>query len=161
MKVLFVCLGNICRSPTAEGVFKAMVAQDKLGDEIKCDSAGTSGHHEGAPADARSRSHALLRGYDLTSLSRPLTANDFFEFDLILTMDDANYEKVMSFGKQLDVNLDKVKKFTSFCVVHDIQEVPDPYYNGHEGFEHVLDIIEDGCQNLLAQLKLKVPSSLL
>lgn len=156
MKVLFVCLGNICRSPTAEGVFKTMVESQGLKDRIKCDSAGTSGHHEGAAADARSRNHAQMRGYDLTSLSRPLNKNDFFEFDLIVTMDDDNYEKVVSVGTELDVNLEKVKKFTSFCVIHNIAEVPDPYYRGHDGFEHVLDIIEDGCSNLLLEIKNKL-----
>lgn len=152
MKVLFVCLGNICRSPTAEGVFKAMISKKGLGHLIMVDSAGTSGHHEGALADRRSAQHAKLRGYDLTSRSRPLREDDFFEFDLIITMDNSNYQNVLTFGKSIDANLDKVKKFTNFCVIHNLEEVPDPYYRGHDGFEHVLDIIEDGCAALLEEL---------
>lgn len=153
MKVLFVCLGNICRSPTAEGVFKALVHEKNLNDRIKCDSAGTSAHHEGSPADGRSMNHAELRGYKLTSISRQITANDFFEFDLILTMDDSNYAKVIAMAKDIQADQNKVKKFTDYCVIHDIDHVPDPYHRGHDGFEHVLDIIEDGCTELLRQLQ--------
>lgn len=153
MKVLFVCLGNICRSPTAEGVFKHFIEREGLQIQVFADSAGTSGHHEGAPADVRSINHAELRGYKLTSISRQIKSNDFFEFDLILTMDNSNYEKVVRLAQDIGADLDKVKKFTSYCRVHEIAEVPDPYYRGHDGFEHVLDIIEDGCQTLIEEIK--------
>ncbi len=156
MKVLFVCLGNICRSPTAEGVFKHFVEKEGLKIEVHADSAGTSGHHDGAPADARSINHAEMRGYKLTSVSRQIRSNDFFEFDLILTMDNSNFDKVLKLGQDLGADLDKVKKFTSYCRVHDIEEVPDPYFRGHDGFEHVLDILEDGCQVLIEEIKEKL-----
>lgn len=157
MKVLFVCLGNICRSPTAEGVFKAFVDNEGLGEFIQSDSAGTSAYHEGSLADGRSRNHASLRGYNLTSISRQLRESDFSDFDLILTMDDSNFAKVVAFGQTLEgADLSKVKKFTSYCEIHNIDEVPDPYHRGHDGFEHVLDIIEDGCAVLLKQLKISL-----
>lgn len=155
MKVLFVCLGNICRSPTAEGVFKTMVKEHNLETSVQSDSAGTSAHHEGSPADPRSSQHAKLRGYNLTSISRKLSPDDFFDFDLILTMDNSNYENTVALAKNSAADVTKIKKFTDYCVIHDIDHVPDPYYNGQEGFEHVLDIIEDGCTELIRQIKAK------
>lgn len=156
MKVLFVCLGNICRSPTAEGVFKSIIKVDQeLVHKVQADSAGTSAHHSGSPADSRSIEHAKLRGYDLISISRQLHKNDFFDFDLILTMDNSNYKNVITLAKQVDADLNKVKKFTDFCIVHDVEEVPDPYYYGSDGFELVLDIVEDGCQGLIQYIKLR------
>ena len=153
MKVLFVCLGNICRSPTAEGVFKTMVKEHKLDSTVMSDSAGTSAHHEGSDADPRSMQHARMRGYNLTSISRKLRANDFFEFDLILTMDESNYENTIALAKSSAADITKVKRFTDYCVIHNVDHVPDPYHNGHDGFEHVLDIIEDGCSELIKHIK--------
>ncbi len=156
MKVLFVCLGNICRSPTAEGVFKHFVESEGLSGIITSDSAGTSGHHDGGQADSRSMHHAELRGYQLASISRQIKVSDFFDFDLILTMDDSNFDKVIRLAIEIDADTEKVKKFTSYCQIHQINEVPDPYYKGHDGFEEVLDIIEDGCQALLNEIKLNL-----
>lgn len=152
MRFLFVCLGNICRSPTAEAVFRAKLKEKGLHDLMKCDSAGTSAHHEGEPADARSREHAALRGYDLTSLSRPLRDSDFAEFDMILVMDDNNYFDVMRMAGDNPVYKAKVHKFTDFCMIHNVDKVPDPYYRGDEGFELVLDIIEDASDGLLRKV---------
>lgn len=154
VKVLFVCLGNICRSPTAEGVFRSMVAKKGLKESIQCDSAGTSAHHAGAPADVRSSHHAKLRGYDLTSTSRQLKSDDFFDYDLILTMDDSNFKNVCEVGALINANLTKVKKLTDFCKIHNLDQVPDPYYTGDEGFELVLDIIEDACEQILQKINM-------
>ncbi len=158
MKVLFVCLGNICRSPTAEGVFKTFIQKQNLSDLIKCDSAGTSAYHEGAEADARSINHARLRGYELTSISRQIKPNDFFEFDLILTMDHANFQKVHDMAISIQADCKKIKMFTDYCAIHEVQAVPDPYHTGHDGFELVLDIIEDGCHQLLMEVQRNLKS---
>ena len=161
MKVLFICLGNICRSPTAEGVFQSQIQSQSLESRISCDSAGTSAHHEGASADARSQDHAQKRGYQLNSLSRPLKPSDLEDFDLLLTMDEANFSKVMYMAKQDQADTRKIKRFADFCKIHQVKEVPDPYHKGDEGFELVLDIIEDGCTQLIEYCKSKVdfPSS--
>jgi protein-tyrosine phosphatase len=151
-KVLFVCLGNICRSPAAEGVFKQMVLKAGLEAQIHCDSAGTSGYHDGAPADSRMRQAASQRGYDLTSISRMFTDEDFEHFDIIVVMDDANYQDVLmvDFEKQYE---QKVFRFREFCTAHQITGVPDPYFGGERGFFHVMDILEDGCHNLLERIR--------
>ena len=153
MKVLFICLGNICRSPTAEGVFQSQIKDKGLKGKISCDSAGTSANHEGAPADMRSQDHAKKRGYELNSFSRPLRPSDFIDFDLLLTMDESNFSKVMYMAQQEHADVNKVKRFTDFCKIHQVEEVPDPYYDGNQGFELVLDIIEDGCEQLVEHCK--------
>lgn len=153
MKILFVCLGNICRSPTAEGVFRSKIQSLGWGSVIKCDSAGTSAFHEGDPADSRSQKHAEMRGYKLTSLSRPLREDDFTHFDLILVMDDNNYYDVLRSAKDNPSYKNKVHKLTDFCTIHNVQEVPDPYRKGVEGFELVLDIIEDASEGLIKKIK--------
>ncbi len=152
MRFLFVCLGNICRSPTAEAVFRAKLKENGLDTLMRCDSAGTSAHHEGEPADARSREHAIRRGYDLTSLSRPLRQMDFAEFDMILVMDDNNYFDVLRMAGDNTFYKSKVHKFTDFCIIHKVDKVPDPYYKGDEGFELVLDIIEDASEGLIQKV---------
>ena len=151
MKILCVCLGNICRSPTAEAVLKSL-----LGEEHQVDSAGTSAWHEGEPPDARSTHHASLRGYSLTGASRALKTQDFEDYDLLLAMDKRNQfdmEKMCSERK----NLPKIKLITDFCQIHaaDTVErgVPDPYHKGDEGFEIVLDIIEDASGVLAQKIK--------
>lgn len=150
-KILFVCLGNICRSPAAEGIFKHMVSQRGVDDSFVVDSAGTYGGHAGQKADSRMRSVASKRGYDLTSRSRKITADDFFEFDMIVVMDDSNYEKVNRLSPDMP-SINKIYRMSEFCHKTGVTYVPDPYYEGHEGFEQVLDILEDGCENLLSHI---------
>ncbi|KAG7559667.1 Phosphotyrosine protein phosphatase I superfamily [Arabidopsis thaliana x Arabidopsis arenosa] len=154
--VLFVCLGNICRSPAAEGVFRDIVKKRGLDSKFIIDSAGTIDYHEGNMADPRMRSAAKRRGIELTSLSRPIKASDFREFDLILAMDDQNKEDILkaynvwknrgNFPPDADK---KVKLMCSYCKKHNDKFVPDPYYGGAQGFEKVLDLLEDACESLL------------
>lgn len=153
-KVLFVCLGNICRSPAAEGVFLKMLADHQLHPKVHVDSAGTGAWHVGDPPDGRMIQHAKNRGYDLTPLrARQFHADDFEEFDLIVTMDESNKENVLRLAKN-EAHRNKVQHLTSFCDLHEnVLEVPDPYHQGDEGFEYVLDLIEDACQKLIHQIK--------
>ena len=151
-KVLFVCLGNICRSPAAEGIFAHLIKNNGLEDKYSWDSAGTSGYHQGEPADARMIEHAKRRGIELPSKSRPFSNADFNDFDLILTMDNINFRDVQ--GKAVsEKEKNKVKKMVAYCFNFDDAEVPDPYYGGEEGFEHVMDLLEDGCKNLINDLE--------
>lgn len=151
MKVLFVCLGNICRSPTAEGVFRHKVREAGLEDRIEIDSAGTGDWHVGKAPDARTRAAALRRGYDLSSLrARQVSVADFSRYDLILAMDHANLRdlKRLRAGTgtaELDLFL---RRFDL-----EIDEVPDPYYGGDDGFEQVLDLVEQACDGLLMEVK--------
>ncbi|XP_006419117.2 uncharacterized protein LOC18013767 [Eutrema salsugineum] len=154
--VLFVCLGNICRSPAAEGVFRDIVKKRGLDSKFNIDSAGTIDYHEGNMADPRMRSAAKRRGVEITSLSRPIKASDFREFDLILAMDEQNKEDILNafnvwkargnFPPDADK---KVKLMCSYCKKHNDKVVPDPYYGGAQGFEKVLDLLEDACESLL------------
>lgn len=151
MKVLFVCLGNICRSPTAEGVLRHKVRAAGLEDRIEIDSAGTGDWHVGKAPDARTRATALRRGYDLSSLrARQVSLADFSRYDLILAMDNANLRDLKhlrgSGGKaELDLFLRRYEL--------EIDEVPDPYYGGEDGFERVLDLVERACDGLLTEVK--------
>ncbi len=148
-KLLFVCLGNICRSPTAEGIMKQLVENNPSPHrEIIVDSAGTYGGHAGELPDSRMCEHAAKRGYNLTSRSREVTASDIEEFDLILAMDDNNYNKLKRISRTSSGDL-KIHRMVEFCQTHTIDHVPDPYYSGSEGFELVIDILEDACQGLL------------
>lgn len=150
--LLFVCLGNICRSPAAEGVMNAIIEKHGLKGEIDCDSAGTNGLHNGERADHRMRKHAEMRGYNLTSKSRQFTHDDFINYDYILTMDDNNFSTVMALDTD-DLYDCKVKKIVSFCQNNHPGEVPDPYYGGPDDFELVLNILEDACENLIKEIK--------
>lgn len=154
-KVLFVCLGNICRSPSAEAVFTHLVTEAQLTDKIYVDSCGTAGHHAGESADPRMVEHGLKRGYHLTSIARGIKNSDLDDFDYILTMDDSNYRNVMALTNS--DNQAKVKKMTDFCHQFDHTEVPDPYYGGPQGFELVLDLLEDACSGLLEKVKADLP----
>ncbi|KAI3850924.1 hypothetical protein MKW92_019813 [Papaver armeniacum] len=154
--VLFVCLGNICRSPAAEGVFTDMVQKRGIESKFKIDSAGTIGYHEGNPADPRMRSASKRRGIEVTSRSRPIRPSDFRDFDLILAMDMQNKDDILGalerwkFKETLpDDAHKKVKLMCSYCKKHSEKEVPDPYYGGPQGFEKVLDLLEDACESLL------------
>ncbi|MEM9445178.1 MAG: low molecular weight protein-tyrosine-phosphatase [Verrucomicrobiota bacterium] len=151
-RVLFVCMGNICRSPAAEGVFTSLVAEEELEDRIEIDSAGTISFHEGNPADPRMSAAAADRGYKLTSRARQIKQKDLSAFDLVITMDDDNYDNVLALSEDKQER-EKVKSFCDYCKEHSDQTVPDPYYGGADGFEHVLDLLEDGCSNLLMDIK--------
>ncbi len=151
-KILFVCLGNICRSPAAEGVLKAAAERKGLSDKIVVDSAGTYGGHAGQLPDSRMRSAAARRGYDLTHRARQITEGDFIDFDMIVVMDDMNYESVSRLAPERRY-LDKLYRFAEFCGRHpQWSHVPDPYYEGREGFELVLDLLEDGCEGILEKM---------
>ena len=147
-RVLFVCWGNICRSPTAEGVMQALIAEHDLEDEIQVDSAGTISYHAGEPADPRMRDAAARRGYELTSISREITEQDFHRFDLIVAMDRKNRRDILALARQ---PYDHVKLFSEFLPDDFPTDVPDPYL-GEAGFERTLDIIEHGCPAILEAL---------
>ena len=150
-KVLFVCLGNICRSPAAEGVFSSLVKKANLDNLIYVDSAGTAAYHTGERADSRMISHASKRGYDLNSIARKFIQEDFDKFDFIITMDKQNHRDVLSLTKN-DAHRQKVSLMTDYLKGMDASEVPDPYYQGASGFEYVLDIIENASHNLLTKI---------
>ena len=151
-KILFVCLGNICRSPAAEGVLKAAAGRKGLSDKIAVDSAGTYGGHAGQLPYSRMRWGAARRGYDLTHRARQITEEDFIDFDMIVVMDDMNYESVSRLAPERRY-LDKLYRFAEFCGRHpQWSHVPDPYYEGREGFELVLDLLEDGCEGILEKM---------
>lgn len=153
IKLLFVCLGNICRSPAAEGVMRHLARREGLDSQIECDSAGTYGGHAGEKADPRMRSAAAARGYDLVHLARRFRVDDFDRFDMILTMDDSNYERVHRLAPSIEA-AGKICRMTRFCRTHpDATHIPDPYYEGAEGFERVLDLLEDACEGLLQEVK--------
>lgn len=151
-RILFVCLGNICRSPAAEGVMKRLVEREGVQEEFVIDSAGIIGYHQGELPDPRMRSHAARRGYLLTHRSRPVTSNDFLEFDWIIGMDDRNLDDLHRLSPTLEAE-EKICRMTDFCRHHpEADHVPDPYYGGAAGFDLVLDLLEDGCQGLLDRL---------
>ncbi|HKI79576.1 MAG TPA: low molecular weight protein-tyrosine-phosphatase [Ignavibacteriaceae bacterium] len=152
-KVLFVCLGNICRSPAAEAILKKYAADAGLEDKIYVESAGTAGYHIGEPADPRMVKHAAIRGYNIDHEGRKFRpSKDFIKFDYIITMDNDNYEDISA--------LDNVKKFgnnifkmTDFCKINKIEEIPDPYYEGPQGFDNVITLLEDGCAGVLERIR--------
>ncbi len=147
--ILFVCMGNICRSPTAEGVMRKLVAEADLAHAFHLDSAGTHGYHIGSPPDDRSVMFAARRGVDLTSLrARQVQAEDFKQFDLILAMDHANLQWLRH--KSLAEYHPKLRLLMSFATQHSSPIVPDPYYGGDRGFEEVLSYCEDACKGILS-----------
>lgn len=149
MKVLFVCLGNICRSPTAEGVLRHKLLEAGLAEQVEVDSAGTGDWHVGKAPDTRTRQAALRRGYDLSLLrARQVSVEDFSRFDLVLAMDHSNLRDLKGLrrnGSEPDLFLRR------YGLVP--EEVPDPYYGGEEGFEEVLDLIEQACDGLVAEIR--------
>lgn len=152
-KILFVCLGNICRSPAAQGVMQQLVDEKGLSEQFEIDSAGTSGYHNGDLPDRRMRVHAHRRGYELTHRSRRVERRDLEYFDLIVAMDSANATDL----SRMAATTDEVRKIVMMgdylCLQRNHYDyVPDPYYEGSEGFELVLDLLEDACENLLNQL---------
>ncbi len=151
ISVLFVCMGNICRSPTAEGVFKLMVQQAGLADRVFVDSAGTHDYHVGSPPDRRSQAAAHRRGYDLSALrARKFDREDCRTFDYVLVMDRGNYNRALQICGGSPEN---VRLLMEFASGRPEREVPDPYAGGVDGFEHVLDLIEEACRGLLVDVK--------
>jgi len=152
VKVLFVCMGNICRSPTAQGVFAALVRQHGLDEAIYVDSAGTHSYHIGSSPDPRARSAALRRGIDISDQrARKLTVADFEEFDFVLVMDRENLETVEDMCPPAHAG--KVRLLLEYAPHLGIEEVPDPYYGGAAGFERVLDMIEAASEGLLDHIR--------
>jgi protein-tyrosine phosphatase len=147
-KVLFVCMGNICRSPAAEGAFAALVQQRGMADRFVIDSAGTIGYHAGELPDPRMRAAAQRRGLELSHLARKVTPQDLEDFDYVLAMDRDNLFHLHALDKR-GRNQAKVRLFTEFLNNPPCVEVPDPYYGGEEGFERVLDLVESCSVGLL------------
>jgi protein-tyrosine phosphatase len=151
-KVLFVCMGNICRSPSAEAVFTKLVKDNGYADFFEVDSAGIGGWYVGEKADPRMRKHAAKRNYNLTSLARKFDPSvDFDHFDMIIGMDDENiYDLKMKARNTKDTS--RIYKMTAFRKAFMYNSIPDPYYGGDEGFELVLDLLEDACEGLFEKL---------
>ncbi len=154
VSVIFVCLGNICRSPTAHGVFRQLVKEAGLENDILIDSAGTAAWHVGKGADERSIQTALNRGIDMLDLrARKVTLEDVSEFDYVLAMDDSNYADLRNIA--LHEDKDRIKMFLDFSEQYPETEVPDPYYGGTDGFNHVFDLVTSASNGLLADIKAK------
>jgi low molecular weight protein-tyrosine phosphatase len=153
--VIFVCMGNICRSPTAEAVFRDCVEKAGLLESIHIDSAGTHDYHIGEAPDARTQRAALQRGYDMSQLrGRQVGVEDFARFDYVLAMDEANLsilQRLRPRDAQSHLGL-----FLEFAERHSEREVPDPYFGGAEGFERVLDMVEDAANGLLKQVRQRI-----
>lgn len=152
VKVLFVCTGNICRSPTAEGVFRDLIMREGLNDRVHIDSAGTHGYHVGDSPDRRSQESAKRRGIDLGPLrARRTKASDFAKFDYVLAMDFTNIDALRSLAPRTSGK--KLHLLMSFAPGDEIREVPDPYYGDGDGFERVLDMIEEASAGLLSDIR--------
>jgi len=152
MRILFVCLGNICRSPTAEAVMLGLIEEEGLGGQVRVDSAGTGNWHVGKRADPRAIATAASRGVELTSRARQVTGSDFDEFELIIAMDRSNFEDLVEMPGS---DPGKVKLLREYAGDADT-DVPDPYFGGDDGFEEVLDIVERNCRVLLAEVSRSV-----
>jgi protein-tyrosine phosphatase len=153
-KLLFVCLGNICRSPAAENIMNHLVAQAGLSEEIESDSAGTSNYHIGAPPDRRMQSAARKKGIPTIGSARQFDRDDFEEFDLILAMDLDNYRQILALDPEGKYH-DKVKLMCDYATQHKDREVPDPYYGGESGFDYVIELLTDACGGLLSSLPVR------
>lgn len=152
-KILFVCLGNICRSPAADGIFSGLIESSGLSNTLACDSCGTGDWHIGDLPDSRMRAAGMRRGYRFTHRARQLCASDYTDFDLIIAMDAQNRSDILARApKSFDAS--KVVLFTEFCTEKfaELPDVPDPYWSGDDGFDEVLNILENGCSNLLKKL---------
>ena len=150
-QILFVCLGNICRSPAAEIIFRQQAADAGRSDEFQIDSAGTIGFHHGSPPDPR-MSEALERhGFTVSGRSRQIDASDLETYDLIVTMDESNLNAVRDLDPEGTFH-GKIRPFVGFCRTFDDLRVPDPYYGGQRGFDHVIELLKDGCQGILAEI---------
>jgi protein-tyrosine phosphatase len=158
MRILMVCLGNICRSPTAEAVLRGLAAREAPELSLIVDSAGTSNYHPGSPPDRRSQAVARTRAYDLSTLrARQVVDADFDAFDLILAMDRNNLRELQQRAPK--AARDKVQLFLDYAPEQPVREVPDPYFGGPDGFEKVLDLIEAASRGLLRRLRSQAPQS--
>jgi low molecular weight protein-tyrosine phosphatase len=144
-------MGNICRSPAGENVMRKLLEDAGLADAVHCDSAGTFGYHIGDPPDRRMVAAGRRRGLPMTGIARQVTRKDLSVFDLILAMDNDNHQALLKLSDES--NRHKVRRFCAYCVRHNDSEVPDPYYGGAEGFDHVLDLLEDGCTQILQEIR--------
>lgn len=151
-KILFVCLGNICRSSSAEEVMRVLLRKNGLEREVEVDSAGILSYHQGELPDSRMRHHAARRGYRLTHRSRPVERGDFEKFDLVVGMDERNIQDLRALAPDAGSAL-KIRRMADFCRTIAARDVPDPYYGGEQGFENVLDILEDACAGLLDEIR--------
>jgi protein-tyrosine phosphatase len=149
--ILFVCLGNICRSPSAESVFKKIVSTKNISHNFYIDSAGTSACHIGEKADSRMRETASKRNIDITSRSRQFTHKDYENFDYIIAMDDSNMLNILALA-QTQADHSKVSKMTDYASTKQHNHIPDPYYGGNTGFELVMDLLDDCCNGLLKSI---------
>jgi protein-tyrosine phosphatase len=157
-QLLFVCLGNICRSPSAENIMNHLLEQRQLTDDIQCDSAGTSSYHIGSSPDRRMAQAAREQGIVLTGRARQLQVSDLEQFDWILAMDEANYRDILELDPH-GTYRHKVRKMCEFCRHHPDTDVPDPYYGGEAGFRYVIDLLMDACEGFLeCLLQDSVPS---
>jgi protein-tyrosine phosphatase len=152
MKLLFVCLGNICRSPAAENIMNHLASKSKIGNQIECDSAGTANYHSGSSPDRRMQAAATKRNIPMTGSARQFTKADFTAFDLIFAMDRKNYHNILALDPQGQYR-HKVKLMCDFATQYPDKEVPDPYYGGAEGFDYVIDLLTDACAGLLSELE--------
>lgn len=151
-RILFVCLGNICRSPAGEGIMQHIVSSKNLQERIEIESAGTSGYHNGELPDQRMRNYGAKRGYKFDSLSRKFMVNDFDKFDLIITMDDNNFNNITRLSPDLE-SKEKIHRMVEFSQKYSRDHIPDPYYMGDEGFDLVLNLLEDACQGLMKHIE--------
>ena len=151
MKLLFVCLGNICRSPAAEAIMNKFIEKKGLTNQIICDSAGTSPYHNGQKAHPIMRKYAKTKGYNITSISRLFEIEDFDQFDWIITMDNSNYKNIISLTKKKEYE-NKVLKMADFCKAKNCDFIPDPYHGTDKGFLDVISLLEDSCSQLLQHL---------
>ncbi len=152
-RILFVCLGNICRSPAGENVMRHLIEQDGLQAQFEVDSAGTADYHIGNPADPRMIAAARRRGIVMTGRARQVKVSDFSDFYWIFAMDRSNYEDLLRIKNRCKNPTARLVSFCDFCKNHSHNEVPDPYYGGLEGFDEVLDLLEDGCAEFLRHWK--------
>jgi protein-tyrosine phosphatase len=149
--VLFVCLGNICRSPMAESIFQHILEREHATGQFSIDSAGLISVHKGELSDSRMRYHAGKRGYSMTHRSRPFSRADFDRFDMIIGMDEQNIDGLKDKADTLE-EMQKIYRMVDFCRNIQATHVPDPYYGGDQGFEYVIDLLEDACEGLFIQL---------
>lgn len=153
VRLLFVCMGNICRSPAAENVMRSVSEKEGLGDRVVIDSAGTIGLHTGDPPDHRMTRAARRRGIRMAGQARQITVADLDSFDWVLVMDEENLADVQALAGRNGGGSARIAMFCEFCTAHEENEVPDPYYGGPEGFEKVLDLLEDGCSGIIRRFQ--------